>query len=323
MADPVPLLSPRDEQERRRAESMRRQLGEFCRYLDDPEVVEISLNPDGRVWLDRLGRPLECVGRMKAEAAESFISTVAASVRLVINYDHPNLKCRLPIGGSRFQAACPPTTPAWIFSIRRHASVVFPLPDYESQNIITDLQHQAIEEALKEERNILITGGTGSGKTTLVNSILDHPHVSKHRLIICEDTPELMWTALNVVSMQTNDAATMRDLVIMAMRLRPDRLIIGETRDGASLLEALKAWGTGHKGGITTLHANSARHALGSRMEMLLREVSPDPLRDLIAESIQVVIHIEKIDDPPFRKVTEMSALRGYRDGRYELQPLA
>lgn len=322
MAEIVPL-QPRDEQARRLQTSMRRQLGEFCRYLDDDQVVEISLNPDNKVWIDRLGDPLRCVGSMQPEAAETFIGTVAATVRLVINYDHPSLKCRLPIGGSRFQAACPPTTPAWIFSIRRHASVVFPLTDYEERDIMTDLQHQAIVEALYNERNVLITGGTGSGKTTLVNSLLAHPHVSNHRLVICEDTPELIWAAQNVVSMQTNDAASMRDLVVIAMRLRPDRLIIGETRDGASLLEALKAWGTGHKGGITTLHANSARHALSSRMEMLMREVSPDPLRDLIAESIQVIVHIEKIDVAPFRKITEVSVLRGYRDGRYELQPLA
>jgi type IV secretion system protein VirB11 len=323
VAEPIKLHTPRDEQARRLQESMRRQLGDYCRFLDDPEVVEISLNPDNKVWVDRLGEPLQCVGSMQPEAAETFIGTVAATVRLVINYEHPSLKCRLPIGGSRFQAACPPTTPAWVFSIRRHASVVFPLADYEARGIITDLQHQAIEEALKNERNILVTGGTGSGKTTLVNSLLAHPDVSKHRLIICEDTPELLWAALNVVSMQTNDAASMRDLVVQAMRLRPDRLIIGETRDGASLLEALKAWGTGHKGGITTLHANNARHALSSRMEMLIREVSADPLRDLISESIEVIIHIEKIDRDPFRKVTEVSALRGYRGGRYELQPLA
>jgi type IV secretion system protein TrbB len=323
VGDPVRLHSPRDEQSRRLAESMRRQLGEFCSYLDDDDVVEISLNPDGQVWVDRLGQPMRAVGTMRAEAAETFIGTVAATVRRVINYDHPSLQCRLPIGGARFQAICPPTAPAWLFSIRRHASAVYPLAKYEQLGIITDLQHQAIEEALYNEDNIFITGGTGSGKTTFMNTLLAHKYVVNHRCVICEDTPELLWAGPNVVPLCTSEAADMRALVIQAMRLRPDRLIVGESRDGGTLLEALNAMCTGHRGGITSLHANNALHAVSRRMEMLIRQVSVDPLRDLIAETVKVIIHIEKITAPPFRRVTEIKTVRGYRNGEYELQPLA
>lgn len=319
----IVALSPREEIDRRLQESLRRQLGEFCVYLDDPNVVEVSLNPDNKVWIDRLGEPLQCVGSMRPEAAENFISNVAATVRLVINYDHPSIQCRLPIGGHRFQAMCPPTTLAWVFSIRRHASAVYPLEDYEARKIITDLQHQAIVQALRLEKNIFVSGGTGSGKTTLLNSLLAHKHVVDNRLIICEDTPELLWTGANVVAMCVNDATTMRDLVVQAMRMRPDRLVIGESREGGAFLETLTAMGTGHKGGMTTLHANNAQHAVSKRMEMLIRQVSRDPLRDLIAETVEVIIHIEKLDRPPHRQVTEVKTVMGYRDGAYELRPLA
>ena len=325
MAEPIQLLTPREETAQRIAESLRRQLGEFYHFLEDDQVVEISCNPDGRVFVDRLGEPLQCVGVMRHAAIERFISDIAATVRRVINYDHPSLHCRLPIGGHRFQAVCPPTSTDWLFSIRRHASAVYLLEDYVQKGIMTDLQFGAINLALTMEEIIFITGGTGSGKTTLLNSCIAHPALESSRIIIGEDTPEIIWRPqMNVVAMCTNDTTTMRDIVVQAMRLAPDRLIIGETREGASLLEVLKACNTGHRGGMTTLHANSSRHGL-SKIEMLIREVSQDPLRELIAETVQVMIHIEKIvpPRPPFRRVTTVSALRGYRRGDYELVPLA
>lgn len=322
MADSVRLYSLREEQSRRLAESMRRQLGEFYRYMTEPDVTEISLNPDGRVWVDKLGQSMSCVGTMKLEAAETFISTVASIVRLVVNYDHPSLQCRLPLDGSRFQATLPPVSAGPTFSIRRHASAVRTLADYQQDNIITDLQRQAIEESIRERQNILVVGGTTSGKTTLLNAMLSYlKDTSDHRLVVCEDTPELRVTAPNAVTLWTSETTSMRQLVVIAMRLRPDRIVIGESRDGA-ILETLKAQGTGHPGGMTTLHANDQRQAL-QRIEMLIREVSRDPLRDLIADSIDVIVHIERIPVAPFRRVTSVSTLLGYRNGAYELQPLA
>ena len=316
------VASLRDEQNRRLQESMKRQLGEFHRFMLEPDVTEVSLNPDGQVWVDRLGKPMESVGSMRPEAAETFIGTVAAIVRLVVNYDHPHLQCRLPLDGSRFQATLPPISAGPIFSIRRHASAVRTLADYERDKIITDLQRWAIEEAVDERRNILVVGGTTSGKTTMLNALLAHlKDTSDHRLVLCEDTPELRVTAPNAVTLWTTETTSMRQLVVIAMRLRPDRIVIGESRDGA-ILETLKAWGTGHPGGISTLHANNPRQAL-RRIEMLIREVSQDPLPDLIASSIEVIIHIERIPEPPYRRVTAVSSIIGFRNGEYEIQPLA
>lgn len=259
---------------------------------------------------------------MRSEAAETFIGTVASIVRLVVNYDHPHLQCRLPLDGSRFQATLPPISAAPIFSIRRHASSVFTLADYERLGMMTDLQRWAIEEAINNRDNILGTGGTGSGKTTLLNAMLAYlKETSDHRVVVCEDTPELQVTAPNAVTLWTAETTSMRQLVVIAMRLRPDRIIIGESRDGA-ILETLKAWGTGHPGGMSTLHANDPRQAL-RRIEMLIREVSQDPLRDLIANSVEVIVHISKIPEPPHRRVTAVSKIIGYRNGEYELQPLA
>lgn len=322
MAEPIRLHSRNDEQSRRLAESMRRQLGEFYRYMQEPDVTEISLNSDGQVWIDRLGHPMQPVGLMRSEAAETFIGTVASIVRLVVNYDHPLLQCRLPLDGSRFQATLPPVSAAPIFSIRRHASSVFTLADYEQHGVISDLQRLAIEEAINDRSNILVTGGTTSGKTTLLNAILAHlAATSNHRIVVCEDTPELQVTTPNAVTLWTTENVAMRQLVITAMRLRPDRIVIGESRDGA-ILETLKAQGTGHPGGFTTLHANNPRQAL-QRVEMLIREVSRDPLRDLIADAIDVIVHIEKTPEPPHRRVTAVYSLLGYRNGSYELQPLS
>jgi type IV secretion system protein VirB11 len=316
------LASLRDEQSRRLQESMKRQLGDFHRYLLEPDVTEVSLNPDGQIWVDRLGRSMEAVGSMRSEAAETFIGTVAAIVRLVINYDHPHLQCRLPLDGSRFQATVPPISAGPIFSIRRHASAVRTLEQYQHDTIVTDLQRWAIEEALNERRNILVVGGTNSGKTTLLNALLAYlKDSSDHRLVVCEDTPELRVTAPNAVTLWTTETTSMRRLVVIAMRLRPDRIVIGESRDGA-ILETLKAWGTGHPGGISTLHANNPRQAL-RRIEMLIREVSQDPLPDLIASSIEVIIHIEKTMEWPHRRVTAVSSVIGFRNGEYEIQPLA
>lgn len=322
MAEPIRLHSRNDEQSRRLAESMRRQLGEFYRYMQEPDVTEISLNPDGQVWVDRLGQPMQPVGVMRSEAAETFIGNVASIVRLVVNYDHPLLQCRLPLDGSRFQATLPPVSASPIFSIRRHASSVFTLSEYEQQGVISDLQRLAIEEAINDRRNILVTGGTMSGKTTLLNAILAHlAATSKHRMVVCEDTPELQVTAPNAVTLWTSETVAMRQLVVTAMRLRPDRIVIGESRDGA-ILETLKAWGTGHPGGFSTLHANNPRQAL-KRIEMLIREVSRDPLRDLIADSVEVIIHIDRAITAPYRRVTAVSNIIGYRNGEYEMQPLA
>lgn len=319
MVEPVKLTT-REEQARRLSEAMRRQLGEFCGLLDESDVVEISLNPDGRVWVDRLGQPMQPVGSMRSETAEAFIGTIASVFRTTVTRDNPILECELPLDGSRFEALVPPVVPAPVFSIRRKASALFTLAQYEAAGIMTAAQRRALETVIAGRRNILVTGGTASGKTTLLNALIDHIArvAPDHRLVIIEDLAELQCAQPNAVLLHTSDTVDMQRLVRAAMRLRPDRILVGETR-GGECLDLLKAWHSGHPGGLSTIHADDARDGL-ARLELLLLERTQNPLSKLVASAINVIVHITKTTGSPGRRVEEIVAVTGVKDGTYQFQ---
>ena len=196
------------------------------------------------------------------------------------------------LDGSRFEAMIPPVVPSPVFTIRRKASQVFTFDDYVAAGIMQPGQRLALMQAVRDRSNILICGGTTSGKTTLTNAVIDqivaiHP---QHRLVIIEDTAELQCAAANYVQLRATDTVDMRRLLKGTMRLRPDRIIVGEVRGGEAL-DMLKAWNTGHPGGCCTVHANHARAAV-IRIEQLIQEVSQNPMRPLIAEAIDLVVSI-------------------------------
>jgi type IV secretion system protein VirB11 len=314
-------LTIREEQARRLAESMKRQLGAFCPLLGERDVIELMLNADGKLWVDRLGQPMKAVGKIAASAAESFIATVASTLRSAVTRENPILECELPaeppFDGSRFEALIPPVVSAPVFTIRRKASAVFTLEEYERQGIMTDWQRAAIESAVAERRNILVVGGTTTGKTTLTNAIIDQmvqatPH---HRLVIIEDTAEIQCAAPNAVVMRATDTVDMQRLLKATLRLRPDRIIVGEVRGGEALA-MLKAWNTGHPGGVCTVHANHARAGL-TRVEQMIAEVSQTPMRALIAEAVNLIVSIVRTDTAPGRRIQEVVAVNGFGDGDY------
>jgi P-type conjugative transfer ATPase TrbB len=240
-------------------------------------LIELMLNADGTVWADRLGQGMAPVGRMPSASAESFIGTVASTLRSTVTRENPILECELPLDspfdGSRFEALIPPVVPAPVFTIRRKASAVFTLQEYERQGIMSPRQRAAIEAAVAQRHNILVVGGTGTGKTTLTNGVIDHmvQAAPQHRIVIIEDTSELQCAAKNAVVMRATDTVDMQRLLKATMRLRPDRIIVGEVRGGEAL-SLLKAWNTGHPGGVCTVHANHARAGL-QRIEQLIAEV--------------------------------------------------
>jgi type IV secretion system protein VirB11 len=204
-----------------------------------------------------------------------------------------------------------------VFTIRRKASAVFPLEEYERQGIMTGPQRAAIERAVAERQNILVVGGTTTGKTTLTNAIIDRmvhatPH---HRLVIIEDTAEIQCTAPNAVIMRATDTVDMQRLLKATLRLRPDRIIVGEVRGGEALA-MLKAWNTGHPGGACTVHANHARAGL-TRIEQMIAEVSQTPMRALIAEAVNLIVSIVRTDTAPGRRLHEVVAVNGFGDGDY------
>jgi len=289
--------------------------------LADPAVIEVMVNPDGRLWIDRYGDGRIDTGeRLEASEAERIIRLVASHIGQECHRDRPVVSAELPESGERFEGLLPPVSPSPCFAIRKPARVLYRLSDYVDAQIMTPLQAEALREAVEMQRNIVVVGGTSSGKTTLVNALLAEVAESGDRVILIEDTRELHCAAEDCVSLRTKPGvAALADLVRSTLRLRPDRIIVGEVR-GPEALDMLKAWNTGHPGGITTLHANSA-HAGLYRLEQLIQEVVVTVPRRLIAEAIDIVVFLKGRGSG--RRVDTVAALEGLAsDGDYRLKPL-
>ena len=258
-------------------------------WLDDASVGEVMLNPDGRLWIDRLAGGLEDTGeRLSAEDGERIIRLVAHHVGAEVHPGSPRVSAELPGTGERFEGLLPPVVAGPAFAIRRPAVAVFTLSDYVAAGIMAERQAEFLREAVAGRANILVAGGTSTGKTTLVNALLAEVAKTSDRVVLIEDTRELQCAAPNLVALRTKDgAASLTDLVRSALRLRPDRIPIGEVRGGEAL-DLIKAWGTGHPGGVGTLHAGSAIGAL-RRLEQLVQEAVITLPRALIAETIDVI----------------------------------
>ena len=285
----------------RRLEALRHALGaDILAALQDPHVIEILANPDGRLFLDRLsaGR-IELADRLDAAARERVIRLIADYVGESVTREQPRLSGVLPETGERFQGFLPPISAAPAFSIRKRPSVIFTLDDYVRERIMTEDQAEQIVNAVEARKNFLIAGGTSSGKTTLANAILALPAFANDRVFLIEDTPELQCSANDQVAALTRrapHAVSVADLVRDALRMRPDRIVIGEIRDGAAALETLKAWNTGHPGGLSTIHANSAAEAL-NRLEDLISEVATKAPTRLIQQAVDLVVFIRRTSE--------------------------
>lgn len=257
--------------------------------LEDPEVVEVMLNPDGRLWIDRLAGGLVDTGeRLRPDDGERIVRLVAHHVGAEVHSGAPRVSAELPETGERFEGLLPPVVAAPTFAIRKPAVAVFTLDDYVARGIMRAAQAVTLRMAVADRLNILVAGGTSTGKTTLTNALLAEVAKTTDRVVLIEDTRELQCKAPNLVALRTKGGvASLSDLVRSSLRLRPDRIPIGEVR-GAEALDLLKAWGTGHPGGIGTIHAGSALGAL-RRMEQLIQEAVVTVPRALIAETIQFV----------------------------------
>ncbi|PTR05615.1 type IV secretion system protein VirB11 [Nitrosospira sp. Nsp5] len=302
-----------------------RDLGdEFLLVLHDPKTVEIMLNADGRLWQERLGEPMRCFGTMRAATAQSIIRNVAGMHGRELTSQNPTLECEFPLDGSRFAGQIPPVVSEAVFAIRKKAVAVFTLDDYVKAGIMTPGQCERIRVAVAVRSNILVSGGTGSGKTTLVNAILNHVMALEplSRVVIIEDTGEIQCTADNYIQYHTSAEVGMTQLLRTTLRMRPDRIIVGEVR-GPEALDLLMAWNTGHQGGVATLHANDARAGL-SRLAMLIsmHPDSPKPIEPLIGEAVQLIVHIARASGGlGNRRIEEILELSGFDDGHYLIQP--
>jgi len=281
-------------------------------YLEDPSIVEVMLNPDGRIWIDRLSGGLEDTGHRMAPAdAERIVRLVAHHVGAEVHASAPRISAELPESGERFEGLIPPVVLTPCFAIRRPAVAVFTLEDYVKTGIMSGNHAALLRSAVCERKNILVAGGTSSGKTTLVNALLAEIAKTGERVVLIEDTRELKCAAPNLVALRTKDgAASLSDLVRSSLRLRPDRIPIGEVR-GPEALDLLKAWGTGHPGGIGTLHAGSALGAI-RRLEQLIQEAVVTVPKALIAETIDLIAVLS--GRGPARRLSELACVRGLDD---------
>lgn len=283
--------------------------GAIAEWLADPSVIEVMLNPDGRLWVDRLGAGITDSGILISAAdGERIIRLVAHHVGAEVHSGAPRVSAELPDGGERFEGLLPPVVAAPTFAIRKPAVALFTLEDYVASGIMEMGAAEALRCGVAERLNILVAGGTGTGKTTLTNALLAEVAKTPDRVVLIEDTRELQCAAPNLVAMRTKDGvASLSDLVRSSLRLRPDRIPIGEVR-GAEALDLLKAWGTGHPGGIGTIHAGSARGAL-RRMEQLIQEAVITVPRALLAETIDLVAVL--VRDGTGRRLAELARVEG------------
>ena len=277
----------------RRVRMLRSALGPvIAAAFKDPEVVEIMLNPDGMLWVDRLSSGRAPLGEsLSAEDGERIIRLIAAHVGAEVHRGRPLLSAELPETGERFEGVLPPAAPAPAFALRKRAIGVIALERYVVNGMMSAAQAAFLRSAVQARQNILIAGGTSSGKTTLANALLAEIAATGDRVLVLEDTIELQCAAIDHVPLRTRAGVVdMTELVRATMRLRPDRVIVGEVRGGEAL-DLVKVWGTGHPGGIATIHAGSAAGAL-LRLEQLTLEVAVNPPRALIAEAVNVVVFL-------------------------------
>ena len=293
----------------------------ICDALVDPAIVEIMQNPDGSLWLERSGEGRKCAGEVIApDQAERIVRLVASLSGFDATREQPIVSAELPIGGQRFEGLLPPVVKTPSFAIRNHAASIFTLDDYIDAGSISPSNASALKQAIEMRKNILIVGGTGSGKTTLANACLEVVARSGDRVLILEDTRELRCAARDCVALRTQPFVRMGDLVRSTLRLRPDRIIVGEVRGGEAL-DLLKAWSTGHPGGIATVHANSAADGL-DLLEQLVGEVVANVPRKLISTAVNVVVGIE--NRKGVRRVKDiLRVLSNDQNGGYRLEPLA
>jgi type IV secretion system protein TrbB len=311
-----------EEAEQRRRQMLRTAFGpSIGAALADPTVLEVMVNPDGRLWIDRavVGRR-DSGERIGAAEAERIVRMVAAHVRREVTEHTPIVSAELPDTGERFEGVMPPVATAPCFAVRKPAEALFRLGDYIAGGIMSPRQAAVLALAVRDRKNILVVGGTSSGKTTLVNALLAEVADLDERVVILEDTRELKCAAADCLALRTKPGvASLADLVRSTLRLRPDRIIVGEVR-GPEALDMLKAWNTGHPGGITTVHANSAQAGL-TRLEQLVQEAVVTVPRALIVEAIDIVVFLRgRGAQRRLDTILEVRSLDS--DGDYVLQPL-
>ncbi len=288
--------------------------------LQEPDITEIISTFRGNLLLDSHEKGLFQAGVMEKDTANSILLLMANHLGTVLDKDNSRLEGEFPLNKGRFAGLYSPVVSQPMFTIRKPADRIFTVQEYVEAGIITQEVKKIIKQAILERKNIVVTGGTKSGKTTLTNAIIDFISIlcPQHRMITMEDTYELQCNSPFVDMLHTSKSENMQDLLKITLRLRPDRIIIGEVRDKMAL-DMLKAWNTGHPGGVCTYHADDAYSSL-LRLEELIRESSISPMPTLIQRAVDIIIFIECVREK--RSVTEVAEVTGYANNEYQLNYL-
>ena len=287
-------------------------MSEIMPLLQDENVFEVYINPDGKVWTDSFrGREYTNV-KMTATQVKQIILNVAALTDQLVTDEKPALDAEIPqnkyFDKCRFEGNLPGIVLSPTLNIRKHPKKIFTLDDYVKQEILSEKQREIIIKAIRDKKNIIAAGGTKSGKTTLLNALLAEISKLNDRVILIEDTPELQCTAADCVSMRTMRTFTMSDCLRSVLRMTPDRIVVGEVRGGEALA-LLDAWSTGHGGGCSTVHSNSAKDTL-LRLENMTARVSQNPQQATIGQAINMIVYLKYLGNR--RIVEDIIEVDGY-----------
>lgn len=321
------LITPDGAQWQRNLDALRRHAGPLLlEALRHELTIEVMLNPDGRLWQERLGEEMKPIGTMDRHKAEAMIRVVASTLNQTITSDNPILdNAEFPLDGSRFSAALPPVVSAPTFCLRRRASKVFSMDDYVASKTMTERQKDVLCASIAEHKNMIVFGGTSSGKTTLTNALIGEMvrQNPRERIFIFEDTQEVQCNGENALFFHTTDDVPMSRLLMLSLRMRPDRICVGEVRN-AYALDLMDCWNTGHDGGVATIHATSAERGLSRLVSLISRNpYRPAVIEEVIGESVQRIVFIRKT--PEGRRIQTILGVEGYVKVRkeYEIEQLA
>ncbi|EDF0855058.1 P-type conjugative transfer ATPase TrbB [Salmonella enterica subsp. enterica serovar Enteritidis] len=285
-------------------------------YLRDETTIEIMLNPDGKIWVEQIGKPMFSIGEMSLYNAQSLFATIAHSMGKTIDNRHPCLEGTLLINDARFEGFYPPVSSAPTFAIRKKPKKIFSLDDFK----LTDNQKSTMVTWVKERKNILVVGGTSSGKTSFSNAFIDlmAQFTPDDRIVILETLDEIQCRAKNYSKLIETMDVTMNQLLRGVMRYRPDRIIVGEVVDAAAL-SMLKAWNTGHDGGLCTIHADSALEGF-DRLYDLIEESGinmSERVNRLIGRAIDGVVFLKR--EQGVRVVKEVANVTEFNGSEFVL----
>ena len=293
-------------------------------YLKDEDVQEVMLNPNKALWVDTVSKGMLPIGSMEGHVAQSIIFGIAGIIGKVVSSSYPILEAELPkvcgLNGERFTAQLPPIVRLPSFTIRKRSKHHFLLADYVATNRLSAQDAQIIKNWIRQRKNILVAGSPGSGKTTFTNALIQEAVLlnAKERFILLEDVAELVCLGENKLSLLTSCSISMRDLLKIAVRSRPDRIIVGEVR-GQEAYDMLKAWNIGCSGGMGTLHASGAQEATQRLIDLSIESGLTMPPISLMCQTLGAIIFVDRSKEQS-GFIKELALVEGYENGRFQLK---